>query len=604
MIGITLQAESLKVGYLITGRLKSTRLPKKLLLPVKGKPIIAHMIDRLKQANKIDEIIICTSISEQDKPLGDIAKENNIQCFMGDPDDVLSRLLAAADEFELDYILNITADCPFADPDYADQIVDKYIATGADLIRQFDLPHGVFSYGIKVDALRKVVALKGSPDTEVWGRYFTDTGCFDVLDLDVENEFHKRPGLRMTMDYPEDFEFIKAIFDALYVNGEVFSLNDILSFLDKHPEIVNINKNCGTQFKKRFLSQSEPALKKINKVTIALIIGAGSIGQRHIRNLKKIGIDNIIALRSRKGHWAKLPAELGVIEVETWDEAITKKPDVAIIANPSSLHLDAAVKIAPYVKGIMIEKPLSHSMEGCQQLVDLLIKKKVVSFIGHNLMFHPIIKNIRKYSDEHGVGNIVNTQCQVGQWLPDWHPYEDYKKAYFARKDLGGGVSLTLIHEIHLALELAGLPTQVFGIISGYDNLDVDVDVCSDLMIKHKTGAVSQIHLDYLQRPAHRNGLITFERGWLSYDFNEKRLIAQQSCDKEPEVIWSDSDYHANEMYVDQMKKFINYVEEGRVRHQHDASSSIESLKVVEALFESDRLEARVNIARNERFSF
>ncbi len=100
----------MKVGYLITGRLKSTRLPKKLLLKVKGKPILNHMIDRLKLAKNVDEIIICTSDNEQDKPLGILAKENNISCYFGDPDDVLVRLLGAAEKFNLDYILNITAE--------------------------------------------------------------------------------------------------------------------------------------------------------------------------------------------------------------------------------------------------------------------------------------------------------------------------------------------------------------------------------------------------------------------------------------------------------------------------------------------------------------
>ena len=156
----------MKVGYLITGRLKSTRLPKKLLLEINGKPIISHMIDRLKLANKINEIIICSSTNEQDMPLADIASKNGIKCYFGDPDDVLARLLEAADKFNLDYILNITADCPFVDPYYADKIVDKYIETNADLIRQFDLPHGVFSYGIKVEALRKVVKIKDSTEYE------------------------------------------------------------------------------------------------------------------------------------------------------------------------------------------------------------------------------------------------------------------------------------------------------------------------------------------------------------------------------------------------------------------------------------------------------
>ena len=225
---------SLRVGYLITGRLKSTRLPKKLLLEVQGKPIIEHMIDRLKLSKYVGEIVICTSDNEQDLPLVDVAINNGIQCYQGDPQDVLARLLGAADKYNFDYILNITADCPFVDPDYADKIVNEYQQTGADLIRQFDLPHGVFSYGIKVEALRKVVEIKESSDTEVWGRYFTDTGLFSVTDLDVENQHHKRPGLRMTLDYPEDFEFFKTIFDVLYEKGKVFSLDQILNFQLRH----------------------------------------------------------------------------------------------------------------------------------------------------------------------------------------------------------------------------------------------------------------------------------------------------------------------------------------------------------------------------------
>ena len=593
----------MKVGYLITGRLKSTRLPKKLLLKVKGKPILSHMIDRLKLAKNVDEIIICTSDNEQDRPLGILAKENNISCYFGDPDDVLVRLLGAAEKFNLDYILNITADCPFVDPNYADMIVEKFIETGSDLIRQFELPHGVFSYGLKVDALRKVVSIKDSSDTEVWGRYFTDTGLFKIMDLDVKNKNHKRPGLRMTLDYPEDLEFFNAIFDALYEKNKVFSLSEILKFLDKNPEIIEINKDCGLRFNKRFTSQSEPRLKKINEVKTALIIGAGSIGQRHILNLKNIGITNITALRSKKGHYKKLPKELGVNEIDSWDDVKSIKPDIAIISNPSSLHIDSALKALSSIKGIFIEKPLSNNLTGCNQLIELLDDKNVTSFVGHNLMFHPMIKEIKKFIHENDIGEIINIQCQVGQWLPDWHPYEDYTKAYYAKKDLGGGVSLSLIHEIHLALDLAGLPIYVSGEITEYQQLNLDVDVCSDLMIKHKSGAVSQIHLDFLQRPSHRSGLVTFEKAWISYDFSRMEITVQR-INEEPYELFKNSDYDANNMYIDELKEFICMVEEGRTRHKYDALSSLESLKVVEALFKSNLTGGRVNIVRNEKFSF
>ena len=282
---------------------------------IKGKTIITHMIERLKLADKVDNIIICTSTNQQDQPLKKVAKDNNIDCYLGDPDDVLQRMLDAANEFDLEYILTITADCPLVDPIYADKIVEQYLESNADLIRQFDLPHGAFSYGIKVDALRKVVELKDTPDTEIWGRYFTDTGLFNILDLDVENSYHCRPGLRMTLDFPEDFEFFKTIYDHIYVEGQQFSLTEVLNLLDEKPEIIEINKNCVQKFKKNFVAHSEPKLKRINKVESALIVGSGSIGQRHIANLKKLGINNIVALRSKKGHYQKIPEELSVTEL-------------------------------------------------------------------------------------------------------------------------------------------------------------------------------------------------------------------------------------------------------------------------------------------------
>ena len=122
-------------------------------------------------------------------------------------------------------------------------------------------------------------------------------------------------------------------------------------------------------------------------------------------------------------------------------------------------------------------------------------------------------------------------------------------------------------------------------------------------MLKHKTGAVSQIHLDYLQQPSHRSGLVTFEKAWLGYDFNKMEITAQR-INEEPQMLWNNSDYDSNQMYVDQLKEFIRFVEEGRVKHQYDALSSVESLKVVDAFFKSNKTGKKVDIEQNKRFSF
>ena len=596
----------MKIGYLLIGRLKSTRLPNKLLLDIKGKPVISHLLDRLKLTKKVDEIIICTSSVEQDKPLAKIAKDNNVKCFFGDPDDVLLRMFDAANKYNLDYILTITADSPFVDPSYADAIVDTYQKTGADLVRQFDLPHGVFSYGIKVEALKKVIELKDTSDTEVWGRYFTDTGIFNVVDFEVTNSFHKRPGMRMTLDYPEDLKFFEVIFDALYKEDHIFSLDEILSFLDANPDVVNINKLCEQKFLKKFKNHSEIKLKKKQNVLKAVVIGCGSIGQRHIKNLKSIGIKSIYALRTKKGFHQDLPDDLGVIELNDWNDIAKEKPDIAIISNPTSLHLETALKLIPFVKGVLMEKPLSNSLEGVDRLIKLINKNNTVLFMGHNLMFHPIISNIKEFINSNNVGNIINIQCQVGHWLPDWHPYENYKKSYFAKKRLGGGVALTLIHEIHLAIELAGKPLEVCGMKSSSSLLDVDkdIDVISDIMIKHDSGCVSQIHMDYIQKPFHRSGLVTFEQSWISYDFNEQKVVAQLPNNKLPSTIWSDKNYDNNEMYIKQLKCFIEYVEEGRVKHSYDIKGGVESLWVVDSYLKSDLQKKNIKNTKNYKFEF
>ena len=122
-------------------------------------------------------------------------------------------------------------------------------------------------------------------------------------------------------------------------------------------------------------------------------------------------------------------------------------------------------------------------------------------------------------------------------------------------------------------------------------------------MIKHQAGAVSQIHLDYLQQPSHRSGLITFEMGWLAYDYTKMELVGQKK-NNDTHIIWSDQNYDYNQAYIDQMAEFIRFVEEGRLKHNYDASSSVESLKVVESLFESNNSGRKVSIERNESFSF
>lgn len=231
----------MKTAILITARLKSTRLPRKVMKKIKNRPMISHMLDRLRMAQKPEGIIICTSTFAQDDPLEEIASVEGVHCFRGDPDDVLLRLTDAARRYGIGTVISCTADNPFVDPIYIDHLVHFHNKQGNDYSNIEGLPFGTFSYALSYPAMVRACQIKDETDTEVWGGYFTETSLFKVGTLSVIDSELRRPNLRLTVDTPEDFDLVRRIFDALYHPGKVFALKEIVVFCDKHPELVRIN---------------------------------------------------------------------------------------------------------------------------------------------------------------------------------------------------------------------------------------------------------------------------------------------------------------------------------------------------------------------------
>ena len=232
----------MKSAILITARLKSTRLPMKVIKPIHSKPMIVHMLDRLKLANEPEEIIICTSTVAQDDPLEEIAKQEGVKCFRGEPEDVLMRLTNAAEAFNVDTIINCTADNPFVDPGYIDRLYRHHIEHKNEFSKIEGLPWGTFSYAISFEAMKKACDIKDESDTEVWHGYFMDTGNFKWNALKVTNDAVLWPDLRLTVDTPDDFEMVTRVFDELDDSNGVFPLSDIVDLCRRNPEIPAINE--------------------------------------------------------------------------------------------------------------------------------------------------------------------------------------------------------------------------------------------------------------------------------------------------------------------------------------------------------------------------
>jgi len=232
----------MKIGFLITARLKSQRLPLKIIKELNGKKVIEHIIERAKQIDNINEIVLCTSSNHQDEPLISLAEKMNISYFLGDEEDVLKRLNDASKLYKLDYFIGITADNPLFSI-YHSNIISNIIQNADyDFIKIIGLPLGSATYGMNVKALRTICSIKKIIDTEIWGIFIDRPDIFDILTIEADSEYN-RPHYRLTLDYKEDYQMLNHLYSKIpYEN--TLSLINVIEYLDNNPDVAEINKNC------------------------------------------------------------------------------------------------------------------------------------------------------------------------------------------------------------------------------------------------------------------------------------------------------------------------------------------------------------------------
>jgi len=223
--------------------MKSTRLPNKVILPLKGKRFLDHMIDRLKLAKKPSDIVLCTSPLEEDDILIDIARENNIKYYRGHPDDVMLRIYNGAKEHGADVICSTTGDNAFTDPIIMDKMIESFEKNNADYVFCKELPVGIQTYLIRMTAMTDAIEKKDAFDTEIWGGYLNRPDTYKVFEYHTANSSYKHPEWRLTLDYPEDYELFKRIFEELYNEEKIFTFGEIMNLLNKNPDIIKINKD-------------------------------------------------------------------------------------------------------------------------------------------------------------------------------------------------------------------------------------------------------------------------------------------------------------------------------------------------------------------------
>ena len=289
-----------------------------------------------------------------------------------------------------------------------------------------------------------------------------------------------------------------------------------------------------------------------------LVVGYGSIGKRHTDNLLDIGNLDIIICTKNKESFKLI--QKGVKIFTSLEDAIKQKPDISIICNETSFHVETAIKLAKIDSHLFIEKPISNSLERMKELLKIVKQKKLITMVGCNMRFHDGIKLIKKSVDNNELGQIFSVVVENGSYMPDWHPGEDYQISYASNKKLGGGVVLTQIHEIDYLFWFFGKVSTVSSISGKLSNLKIDVEDFSSSVLKFKNNIIAEVHLDYFQKPAVRTCKIMGKKGKIIWNYENNHLQIFKNHTKKFSTKLIDKKFKRNKMYKEELKYFLNCI--------------------------------------------
>lgn len=252
--------------------------------------------------------------------------------------------------------------------------------------------------------------------------------------------------------------------------------------------------------------------------------------------------------------------EFGIKTFSSLDEALAQKPDIALICTPTSLHIPAAMAAARMNCHLFIEKPLSHTLEGIDELIQIVAQKKLISLVGCNMRFHPGLMKIKTLLEEGAIGRVVAARIEVGQYLPDWHPSENYRQSYSARSDLGGGVILDAIHEIDYIRWMLGEVESIACFTGRSSQLEIETEDTAAIIMRFINGVIGEVHLDYIQRVYSRTSHIIGDEGTIRWDYNTGEVHFYSAKIKEWQTFKNPHDWTPNQMYLDEISHFLGCV--------------------------------------------
>ena len=303
-----------------------------------------------------------------------------------------------------------------------------------------------------------------------------------------------------------------------------------------------------------------------------LFVGLGSIGQRHLRNFVRVMGKSVEIFAVRKNRsvpvldeqmkvvsGARLTDTYGIKEFDDLDLALAQNPDVVFVTNPSSMHLSTTMAAVHAGCDVFLEKPMSSDDIGVDELIKLADERGSRILVGYQFRFNQGLKDIKALLEQNSIGDITSVQMVNAEYLPNWHPYEDYSQGYAARQELGGGALLSQIHSFDIAYWLFGTPIHIYAVGGHLSTLDLDVEDSVSVLMTYalKNGSMPlSLHLDYLQNPPSRTMSIVGDKGRIDWNAFANTVTVYHHCEAAP-VVTDYSHLARNQMFVEQTEHFI-----------------------------------------------
>lgn len=305
-----------------------------------------------------------------------------------------------------------------------------------------------------------------------------------------------------------------------------------------------------------------------------LIIGTGSIGIRHLNNIVALGYsDLVIVSRSRTEYRI---SESGNIPVyNSIESAVAERNfDTAIICSPTAYHLtDLNILLQFNITNIYLEKPISHDFLGITAIAKTIADNNVNIALGYDLHFDPGIQKVKELLDSASIGKTISVNAQVGQYLPDWRPNQNYKNGMSAKIASGGGVLLDLIHEFDYLYWLIGPVETIASFCNNSGALEIETEDIAEVLIKFSNGTLGTIHLDYLQQKPVRNCLITGTKGSIFWNLMDQTVTWVDNQKKETSFVFKE--FERNERFKAIMKAFLEKQTDYRLTNFEEGMKSL-----------------------------